>query len=197
MRGQDFTDEFALLLDDEGLVFQRVTMLFFDQCGDVRIGEEELVEPGDLREHLQVGEILGQKIFFSTLRRITGTAKTLPQFAIAGIAADHVGGIGLEQILQRKTAFVLGQVAGGLGSDVEKRVLRGSRNVILNLGDQRWNEVEGLMDVGKLVQQFDHAVVVLEGVQAYPGQAVFAGDQIFIKGLVLMPKDNNAKHRHG
>jgi hypothetical protein len=44
------------------------------------------------------------------------------------------------------------------------------------------------VDVGKLLQQSDHAVVVLEGVHTHPRQAVLTGDQIFVKRLMLVPQ---------
>jgi hypothetical protein len=53
------------------------------------------------------------------------------------------------------------------------------------------------MYVGKLVQQLHHPVVVFQRVQAHPRQAIFACNQVFIKGLVLVPKDYNAEYGHG
>jgi hypothetical protein len=44
-----------------------------------------------------------------------------------------------------------------------------------------------LVDVGKLIQQLDHPIVVFEGVQAYPGKAIFSGDQVLVKRLMLVP----------
>jgi len=32
--------------------------------------------------------------------------------------------------------------------------------------------------------------------EANPGQAVLASDQVFVKGLVLMPQDDYTKNRH-
>jgi hypothetical protein len=52
------------------------------------------------------------------------------------------------------------------------------------------------VDVGKLVQQLDHTVIVFESVQANPGQTVFRGNEVFIKGLMLVPEDDDAKDRH-
>ena len=43
------------------------------------------------------------------------------------------------------------------------------------------------MDVGKLIQQLYHPIVVFEGMQTYPGKAVFSGDQVLIKRLMLVP----------
>jgi hypothetical protein len=33
-------------------------------------------------------------------------------------------------------------------------------------------------------------------VKTYPGEAVFAGNQVFIKRLVLMPEDDDAEGGH-
>jgi hypothetical protein len=43
------------------------------------------------------------------------------------------------------------------------------------------------VDVRKLIQQLDHPIVVFEGVQAYPGKAIFSGDQVLVKRLMLVP----------
>ena len=105
-------------------------------------------------------------------------------------------GIRLKQVLQREPALFRRQILGRLRSHLQKRILRGARNIILNLRDQRWHQVEGLMDVGKLVQQFHHAVIVFQRMQAHPRQAIFACDQILVKGLVLVPKNDDAKSGH-
>src|SRR5579871_6722850 len=53
------------------------------------------------------------------------------------------------------------------------------------------------MNFRELIQQFHHAVVVLERVQTHPRQAVFTRYQILVERLVLMPKKDDAKRRHG
>ena len=85
-----------MLSDDEGLVIERVVAGFRDQSSDLRLGEEEFVEPRKLRENLEVGEILGGEVAGGALRRIAEAAEALPELAVAGIAADEVGGVGLE-----------------------------------------------------------------------------------------------------
>ena len=104
--------------------------------------------------------------------------------------------IGLEKILQRETPLPGSKIVRRFRRHVQKRIPRGPAHVVLNLGDQRRNKIEGLMDVGKLVQQFDHSVVVFERMQAHPGQAVLAGDQILVKRLVLMPENHDAQDGH-
>ena len=80
----------------------------------------------------------------------------------------------LKQISKTKAALGAGEVRSGFRSNPQKRVMRGAGDVILNLGDERGDEVKRLVDVGKLVQQFDHAVIVFECVETHPGQAIFA-----------------------
>jgi hypothetical protein len=43
------------------------------------------------------------------------------------------------------------------------------------------------MDVGKLVQQLHHAVVIFQAVQPHPWQTVFSGEQVLVKRLMLVP----------
>ena len=52
------------------------------------------------------------------------------------------------------------------------------------------------MNFRKLIQQFHHPVVVFKRVQAHPGKTVCASDKIFVEGLVLVPKDDNAQNWH-
>ena len=52
------------------------------------------------------------------------------------------------------------------------------------------------MYVGKLVQQFDHPIVVFEGVQPNPGKTVLTRDQVFVERLMLMPKNDDAESGH-
>src|SRR5271166_1894806 len=68
-------------------------------------------------------------------------------------------------------------------------------NIILDLGDQRRNEVEVLMDMGKLVQEFHHPIVVLEGMEPDPREPILARDHVLVKGLVHVPKQHQPDFR--
>ena len=115
---------------------------------------------------------------------------------VARIAANHVHRVRLKQILQGEAAFVGREIFCRLGCDLEERIVGRSGNVVLDLRDQRRNKVEGLVYVGELVQQFDHSIVVFEGVQPNPGKTVFARDQIFVERLMLMPENDYAQSGH-
>ena len=90
MRGNDLAYQFTLPGNDECLVFQRVPLPFFDQCRNFGIFEKEFIKPGDLREHLEVREVLRLKILIRPLRRIARASKALPQRLITRIPADHM-----------------------------------------------------------------------------------------------------------
>ncbi len=105
MRGQNFPQNHFFLLDDKALVFERIVASFCNQRSDIFFFQKKLVEPGELRQHLEVGEILRLKVFLCPLRGRSLITKAVEQFLITRIAADEVGGIGLKQILQGKTAL--------------------------------------------------------------------------------------------
>ena len=88
---------------------------------------------------------------------------------------------------QQELAIVIGQALGGLERHLQKRIDRLARRIFGHLHHHRRHQVEGLADVGKLLQHLDHAVVVLERVHARPGQLVLARDQVLIKRLVHVP----------
>ena len=104
--------------------------------------------------------------------------------------------IRLKQVLQSKAAFVGGEIFRRLGCHGKKWIVRRPSHVILNLRNQRRDEVESLVNIGKLIQQLDHAVVVFEGVQADPRQTVLTRYQIFVVGLMLVPENNDAQSGH-
>ena len=160
MSRKHFGEQFAFASDNKALIIEGIISCFLDQRSDFGFLEEELIEPGDLREHLEISEILRLKIFFGTVRRLAGAAETLPQFAVARVATDHVDRVRLKEILQGKAALVRGEVFGWFGCNVEKGIARSSSDVILNLRDQTRNKIEILVDIGELVEKLHHSVII-------------------------------------
>ena len=125
-------------------------------------------------------------------------AKPLPQFPVARIAPNQVlPGSPETRYCSAKRRSSCVRSFAGLAATSQKRILRRSRHIILNLHHQRRHQIEVLMNVRKLVQQLHHAVIVFERVQPHPGQAIFAGDQILVERLVLVPEKDDAQGRHG
>src|SRR5438874_2383690 len=63
MRWKNFLNQLALIINYEFLIFGRKSAAFAHQSSDLRLRKKKLVEPGNLRKYLQVGKILGLKIF--------------------------------------------------------------------------------------------------------------------------------------
>jgi hypothetical protein len=189
--------QFLLPGNHKFLIVQRVVVSFLDQRRDVLFFQKELVKPCDLRQHLKVGEILRLEISFRSLRMIPVLAKPLPQLAVPRITSDQILRVRLKQVLQRKPALFIRKILGRLGRDIQERIQRRPGNIILYLDHQRRHKIEVLMNLRKLIQQLHHSVIVFERVQSRPRQAILAGDQVFIKRLVLMPKKDDAQDGHG
>src|SRR6185437_9924617 len=160
VRGQYFGEQLALVLNDEVLLVTGEAAALLDDPGHFGLIEKKLVEPGNLREHLQVREVLRLKVALGFFWSVPGALHPLPEFPISRITSDQVLRIGLKQIAKAKAALGAGEVGGGFGGNTQKRILRRAGNIILNLRDERWDEVKGLMNIGKFVQQFDHSVIV-------------------------------------
>src|SRR5215469_1675728 len=95
---QNLCQQFSLLFDDKPLLIQRKAAVLSDQRRDVRLIEKKFVEPGDLRKHLKIGEILRLKKSVGPFGRISEALKALPQFLVARITADQVNRVGLKQV---------------------------------------------------------------------------------------------------
>ena len=154
------------------LVVQRVLTTLLDQGCNVLLFQKKLVEPRNLRQHLQIREILRREQPLCALRRSPVLPKPLPQLPVPWIPPNHVRWIRLKQILQRKPPLVRRQILRRLGHHIQKRILRRPLHVVLNLRHQRRHNVKVLVNVRKLIQQLHHTVVVFQGVQPHPRQAV-------------------------
>ena len=171
---QHLAHDLALLLAHAALVGQREVAPAPHPFAHLRVlGLELLVEPGELRPHLQVAKILRAE-------QIPRPRALLPlpravQLAVARVAVDHALRIGVEGVLQQECAVRIGEILGRLEGRLEKRIRGLARGVLRHLRHHRRDQVERLPDFRKLLQNPRHAVVVLEGVHARPRQLVLAG----------------------
>src|SRR5436190_12040221 len=147
--------------DDKALIVQRVVPAFLDQGGDFRILKKEFVEPGNLRKHLQIGKVLRLEIFLGWFRTIPAATKTLPEFAVAWIAANHVNRIGLEKILQSESTLFGSKIFRWLRRHLQKGILRGSRYVVMDLRIRRGMEMEGRSALRKCAKTLHLPVLIL------------------------------------
>ena len=103
--GENVAEQFPLTADHEALIVEGIVVLLAHQFRNLAVLEKKLVEPCDLGEDLQIGEVLRLKELFSALRRIPGAAKALPQLTVSRVAPDQVHRIRLKQVLQSETAL--------------------------------------------------------------------------------------------
>jgi hypothetical protein len=132
-----------------------------------------LVEPGELRPHLQVAKILRAESGGAPRR--SSALPGVEELAVARIAIDHALRIGIEGMAQQESAVGVGEAFGGLESQPAETDRGFAGSVLGHLRHHGRHQVEGLADFGEFLQHAHHAVVVLERVHARPGQLVFAG----------------------
>ena len=168
-----------------------------EQFAHLGVGGVELfVEPGQLRPHLQIAEILRRKSGGAPFQAVLRLPR-VEQLAVARIALDHVLRIGVERMLQQETLFRLGERFGGLQRQLQKWIAGLAAGVLVHLRHHGGHQVESLAHVGEFSQDLDHAVVVFERVHARPGQLVLARDQVLIERLVHVPEEAEIDLRHG
>src|SRR5436190_2158851 len=69
-------------------------------------------------------------------------------------------------------------------------------SAVVDLGQQRWNEVEGRPHVGVVVEQRWHLVIVLGRAQPHPRQEVSAREVVLVVRLVHVPDEGNVEWLH-
>src|SRR2546430_3180556 len=114
---------------------------------------------------------------------------------MARIHVDHPLALRVEEVVEDE--FDVGglQIDGRLEAQLEIPVAGAAGGKRLQLNQQRGHEVEGDPDLGKLLQERHHAVVILQRVQPDPRQEMLASGQIFVEGLVHVPEDCDFGHR--
>src|SRR5581483_7421464 len=93
VRGQDRSHDFALLGQHQALVMLVVIASLSDQQGNLRIVEEKLVKPGELRQHLKICKILRLKELDGMRGVAAGAPEALKQFVIARVTSYQVNRI--------------------------------------------------------------------------------------------------------
>ena len=78
MSRQYLAHYFPLARDDEALVVEREAVSLAKKLGNIGVTQEELIEPGDLGQDLQVGEVLRLKELLGAIGRIAGSPEAFP-----------------------------------------------------------------------------------------------------------------------
>ncbi len=102
----------------------------------------------------------------------------------------------LESTQQRLALLFCGERTGVRKCNLKPRFPKLAAGVLLDLGGERRNKIEGRVNTGKFVEDLDHAPVIFEGVQARPGKQVLTGGRIAILRLVHVPEDDEIDAAH-
>ena len=189
--------DLPLFTAHQSLIGQRIAALFVDEGDDFGVFVEEFfIEPGDLGQHLEVPELLrpedasGDTLLVLCFPRIV-------EFPVTGKAADHTVGVGEEEVAEDAGFVVVGEVFGRLEGEVQQGIVGLTTGVFLDLDHHGRDQVKGLPDGRKFFQDFDHAVVVLQGMHAGPREAILTGGEVLIERLVHVPEKAQVDFWHG
>src|SRR5262249_60448375 len=95
--GQNLREKFLLPMNDKLLVCLRVIASFFYQLGDVRVVQPEFIKPGNLREHLEISNVIVIEKTGGSSAVSGETLKSFPKFPLARITANHILPISLKK----------------------------------------------------------------------------------------------------
>jgi len=194
--GDDRGQERSLPLGQDALVFLRVVAAFRDERaqGGVLLPPVE-VEPGELGKDLQVAHLRGPEPRRRDAQRglvVAGPAQG-EQLREPREAADQVLGMGHEGRAQQVDLLGLVEPVRGGQAQAELRLARLSAHVGVELVEQGGHEVEGHADLRGLGQELHHPPVVLQGMEADPGQDERAVERIPVRRLVHVPEHGHVR----
>ena len=182
-------DQAELGFEEHLLVLLREALVFGLELGQAGVAVDPSgVDPGQVGPHLEVADVLLQEGL------ILGPGGQL-QVARAGLYAQETRR--LAGPVDQEPALLVAQVPRGPAGEVEEEVLVVAAGVVLDLGQQRGHQVEGLADARVVVQEGGHLVVVLGRPQPHPGQQVGLGEVVLVVGLVHVPDQGEMERSHG
>ena len=162
------------------------------ETADAGIGfQVRRIHPRELVPDLQVADIRHRELAGGRGGRAS-LLTLAKEFPVPRVGVDHPPAGCVEAVADQERALFVGQVLGGPEADLEMPIARPAIRERLELHEQRRYEVERQADVGKFAEQGRHPVVVLERVEAHPGQDVLPRHQILVERLMLMPQQGDA-----
>jgi len=192
---QDTAHELELFFAEVDLVlFGKVGALSGERVDDGIAGEIFLVHPGELGEELEVAPIAEAHADGGL---VSGRGDVVKNFHETRPAGHHAFLVDLEGA-EEDFRFLLGREGGGGGhGGFEPDLAEFSGSVLFELEAEGGNDIEGGVDGGKLFEELDHAVVILEGVEARPGEDEAASGGVAVLGLVHVPENDEVDGSHG
>ena len=146
------------------------------------------VAPGEVGPDLEVADV-----FCREGVRLRGPRR---QLEVARGLLDPERRRRLPEPADQEGALLGAQLFGRPAGEVQEKVGRLAPAVLVDLGQQRGDEVEGLTHPRVGVEQRHHLVVVLDRMQPHPGQEVRVGEVVLVVGLMHVPHQRQANRLH-
>ncbi len=186
--GNDLLHHVELSREERLLVrFGEISVLAL-QLGEPRVRlHPDRVAPGEVEPHLEVANVLGRELRVDRPRR---------QLEIARRLLDPQRPRRLTHPAQQEVTLLGREVGRVPPAQVEEEVDRLLFAVVLDLRQQRRNEVEGGAELRIAVQEGRHLVVILGRSEPDPRQEVSAGEVVLVIGLVHVPDEGGVYGFH-
>jgi len=148
-------------------------------------------EPSEVEPHLQVTQVLR--------REVPAGAAPFEQLRVAWVGVDLMVPIGVEEGSEQFLAVLAGKFLRGYEGEFQGAIRGAALEVVVQLQQQYWGEVDGHVHVGMLGNERRHGVVVTDAVKPDPRLPVAARTvgqaRIAVERLVLVPHQRDMKAR--
>jgi hypothetical protein len=104
--------------------------------------------------------------------------------------------VGLEGAAEDFAILLHAQIGCGTKSEIEPGFMKSAAGVLLELANQRGNQVEGNVNTWKFPEQLHHSPIVFQRVQARPWQHESAGNRIAVFRLMHVPDQDKVNSIH-
>ena len=181
-------DALELCLEEDPLVLLVEVPVFALELGEAPVVlDPDGIAPRQVEPHLEVADIGG---------RVLRVGRTRGQLQVSRRLLDAQCPRRLTHPAEDEVALFGREITRSALAQVEEEIDRLLLAVVLDLGQQRWNEVEGRPHVGVAVEQRRHLVIVLGRAQPHPRQEVSAREVVLVVRLVHVPDEGNVEWLH-
>ena len=181
-------DALELCLEEDPLVLLVEVPVFALELGEAPVVlDPDGIAPRQVEPHLEVADIGG---------RVLRVGRARGQLQVSRRLLDAQCPRRLTHPAKDEVALLGREITRSALAQVEEEIDRLLLAVVLDLGQQRWNEVEGRPHVGVAVEQRRHLVIVLGRAQPHPRQEVSAREVVLVVRLVHVPDEGNVEWLH-
>ena len=157
---------------------------------------KQRVEPGQIEKGGEIGVLGGPVPAGSAVFSPQGAKRRLvpaKEIGVTRLRENHRGGVGGEEVPEKKLVLLLREIEGVLPGNREEDVLRAVFHVIPDLHQQGRNEVDGVAYAGVPAENHGKRRVILDRVKPHPRKHVGSRFRILVERLVHVPEETDPK----